>query len=117
TFVDKSPNCQSRSCTHSTGSTGYATDDQEQNPTGSQKDLVDEEEEEYLEEEDDCHEPADDGSKVTQSKSLWDIFYRLHRIDWRREREYFRQPDQLFPYYLVASMAISVAIIAIRYLT
>ena len=45
------------------------------------------------------------------------IIATLRKIDWRREKEYFNQPDQMFPYYLIASLIISFAIITIRYMT
>ena len=57
-------------------------------------------------------------TQVNNKKSqFWSDFLRIHRIDLAREKKYFSQPDHLFPYYLFASLIISVVIILIRLLT
>lgn len=47
--------------------------------------------------------------------SIWNSFKNIHVIDRHREYEYHSQPDHLFPYYLLISLAISFVIILIRF--
>lgn len=112
TFVDKS---SPPAVPTSTSSAAVFPGDQEQpsshwtsgGASGSEKDLVGE----YGDLEDG---EADDSCGKRRGGSLKSAFRRLHRIDWCKEKEYLQQPDQLFPYYLFAAVAIAFAIIAIR---
>lgn len=41
----------------------------------------------------------------------------IHSLDFEKERQFFRENDPLFPYYLYCSAFISIAIMIIRFLT
>lgn len=56
-------------------------------------------------------------SSSSSSKSIWNHLKRIHRIDLKRELKYLQQDDHLFPYYLIASLIITIMIILIRFLT
>ena len=58
-----------------------------------------------------------DKSSKSSSKSIWNHLKRIHRIDLKRELKYLQQDDHLFPYYLIASLIITIMIIVIRFLT
>nr|XP_027200496.1 adenylate cyclase type 8-like [Dermatophagoides pteronyssinus] len=64
-----------------------------------------------------CLYDGECSDKSSSSKSIWNHLKRIHRIDLKRELKYLQQDDHLFPYYLIASLIITIMIIVIRFLT